>query len=100
MKTIEEVASEYAIKQHTDDEMFAPDRFSSVADFLAGVAFAQHWKSVDEELPEVGVYVIVKDCDDSIHIARNAGNKRFCGFKTVHDIVVFEVTHWRQIELK
>lgn len=94
MKTIQEAAREYEIKQWDADE----------DSFKAGVEFAQRWIPVEEELPEVGELVQVKiqefinskiyfDHDKVIEI--DNCNKMFdceqCAVKVIA---------WRPIELK
>ena len=93
MKTIEEENNEYVRRKFgfaTADQV--KDTFNV---FKAGAEFAQRWIPVEEELPPIGVEVIVKE--------------RF----NEHEIYVFDsirdrlikcqdncITHWRKIELK
>ena len=110
MKTIKEAAVEYAVKQHTNNEIFAPDRFSTIADFTAGVKYAQRWISVEDELPEkntslmngkwstedVIVLTAHGDISDNRRI-KNIDGEWVWLYSYDGDI---PITHWRQIELK
>jgi hypothetical protein len=61
------------------------------------VEFAQRWISVDEELPEIGQLVLVKNKSDDISTARRGRVKFVIDF---FDMRSDEITHWRCIELK
>lgn len=55
MKTASEAAAEYAA------HIGAAQAGEAIAQaFLAGAAFAQQWVAVEDELPDVGVFVCIK----------------------------------------
>ncbi len=61
--------------------------------FKSGVEFAQRWISVDDELPEKGDRILLKDKDDEIE----------CWLVYHEYDVAFlmkRFTHWRYLELK
>jgi hypothetical protein len=69
--------------------------------FIAGVEFAQHWISVEDELPKArenmfySNTVLVKFSDGKVGLsACNPLQKDWLG---VH--AIYPVTHWRHIEL-
>ena len=96
MKTIEEVSKEFSEKSV----------WACPISFKAGVKFAQRWISVEDELPEVGVEVIVKTINLKYSIAKMytpkdyngniLGEKEWKGSGTFKS----SITHWRPIELK
>jgi hypothetical protein len=66
--------------------------------FCSGVAFAQRWISVDEELPKKNLPIIFKTERGSTH----CGFYAECEFFT-EDYQKFhmkDITHWRPIKLK
>lgn len=60
--------------------------------FESGVAFAQRWIPVEDELPEIGDQVIVK----------NEHRKEIRKISSIYDIkdITEFATHWRPIELE
>ena len=102
MKTIEEEAKEYASKvagvvvpgtviTYTIEEL---NSFSE-SDFKSGVEFAQRWIPVEEELPPIGIEVIVKERFNEHEIyAFNSTRDRL--IKCQDNCI----THWRPIEIK
>ena len=100
MKTIEEVTKEFSEKSV----------WACPISFKAGVEFAQRWISVEDELPEEGVSVLIKNdfgCI-GIEILEN-GIWRMCTVEKIagllnlkeYELEKFATpTHWRPIELK
>ena len=87
MKTIERAAIDYA--ESLEDNYYT---IETEAAFKAGSEFAQRWTSVEEELPEKLVQVIVK----------LANGWHTTTWITENGDFAFNVkpTHWRPIELK
>ena len=120
MKTIEQAAKEYAIKQidelgieYESDICKETDIKVSISDFKAGVKFAQHWIDVDDELPECNikgedgvmlsetVLIKVKNNNDMpvVAIYIKVDDDEF--FETLGvKVQQKRITHWRPIELK
>ena len=106
MKTIEEAAKEYA---HCIWESWKEDypsdyechKSQSVRDFKAGVAFAQRWIDVKDELPKHLKTVLVKNTSSASHLTgyydTDTGKWRAWGYG---EIKKETVTHWRPIELE
>ena len=104
MKTIEQAAMEYA----TQDRKTRSEH----AAFAAGVAFAQRWISVEEELPEANTQVLVKiECmnKEKIFEVFSLGSyddwaKRWyilhLLIENKYHCKHWHVTHWRPIEVK
>jgi len=69
--------------------------------FKAGVEFAQKWYSVEEELPEKGIWVFVSACNHGfIGVAMWTGVQWF-GNEDVKDCSKnSQIEKWRPIELK
>ena len=100
MKKIEEVTKEFSEKSV----------WACPISFKAGVEFAQRWISVEDELPEEGVSVLIKNdfgCI-GIEILEN-GIWRMCTVEKIagllnlkeYELEKFATpTHWRPIELK
>ena len=100
MKKIEEVTKEFSEKSV----------WACPISFKAGVEFAQRWISVEDELPEEGVSVLIKNdfgCI-GIEILEN-GIWRMCTVEKIAGLLnlkEYELenfatpTHWRPIELK
>jgi len=93
MKTIEQAASEYTPKNWSSLGKIADDAFK------AGVKFAQQWISVDEELPEKGSRVLLKNENGYIEI-RTMGVSSISNGKLRNTIGGHLVAHWRPIEVK
>jgi len=94
MKTIEEAAMDYL----EDIAPSNPDFDFSILEseyeaFKAGVEFAQEWISVEKELPDGGITVLIKDKNNMIGMAcRRFGDWDY-KFKNT-------ITHWRPITKK
>jgi len=98
MKTVDEAAREYAEK-HT--LKVGADRTKREFAFKAGVAFAQRWVSVDEELPEDQDLVLVKTTRGGYSTAYLHGKESgFIIYGEDAYVDFGEVTHWRAIELE
>lgn len=84
MKTIDEAASDYSCRKDNESE--------SYMGFKSGVEFAQRWIPVNDELPECGTEIIVK----------NEHRKEVRKIGSIYDIkdITEFATHWRPIELK
>jgi len=93
MNTIKEAAEEYALKTDKANSEWVME------DFKAGVEFAQQWISVDEELPEKGSRVLLKNENGYIEI-RTMGVNSISNGKLRNTIGGHPVTHWRPIEVK
>ena len=105
MKSKEQVAKEYA------DEMFSFGcNYASKNSFLAGVAFAEQWIDVNEELPEINKGSNRSNC---VLLKVKGKGDRFTGYyhrwtddedKEFHQFYIYDtwnpqdkVTHWRPI---
>ena len=102
MKTIEEGLEE--AYQKTGENAYFGNGFK------AGVEFAQRWISVEDELPEEGVSVLIKNDFGyfGINVLEN-GIWRMCTVEKIAGLLnlkEYELenfakpTHWRPIELK
>lgn len=90
MKTPQEAAREYA-----NDNGFMLDEWHDIHNaFLAGVAWADRWISVEDELPDDDTLILTKDTDCHIDLIR--------GWQLKERIKPYAVqnfyTHWRPIE--
>lgn len=108
MKTINEAAKEYAIKEICLKIEFASSSKEEIElcirDFTAGVQFAEEWISVEDELPPI----IAGDVsEENILLLKNKekgitlGWRRPYGYHT--QLGVFNevtITHWRPINKK
>jgi Protein of unknown function (DUF551). len=104
MKTVEKAAIEYAAKTDKANAEFV------IEDFKAGVEFAQQWISVENELPDIDVPVLVKykwDTRDNVDFAalrriKNKDTQSSWQWSSIACRTYFTrtVTHWRYIELK
>jgi hypothetical protein len=105
MNAIEKAAKKYSeseIMETYDSALEALKRIS----FIAGVEFAQQWISVEDELPEIEIEVIVKTINSKYSISKMyipkdyngtiLGKKEWKGSGTFKS----SITHWRQINLK
>ena len=107
MKTIKEGAEIY-YQSNEYQKSNSLNRFDNI--FKAGVEFAQRWISVEDELPEEGVSVLIKNdfgCF-GINVLEN-GIWRMCTVEKMagllnlkeYELEKFATpTHWRPIELK
>ena len=115
MKTIKQAKEEYSDSLKLGDaESVSKWEFEMYAqcDFEAGVAFAQRWIPVEDELPEEGALVFAKSGNEPIDID-------ICWFKNKKFIMRFayqpsyysstvkfreniteSITHWRPIEYR
>ena len=98
MKTPQEAAREYAtrfqslVMDSIEEEALYQD--DMVRMFLAGVAWADRWISVMDELPDDDTLILTKDTDCHIDLIR--------GWQLKERIKPYAVqnfyTHWRPIE--
>ena len=99
MKTIEEAAKEYAEKLNYSMEAkhnMCPMDFE--ISFKKGIAFAEEWISVEDELPENDNIILVKTNLGCVATAYLHGKKS--GFIVYGDEAYKEfgnITHWRPI---
>ena len=105
MKTIEEKAKDFCRKRHCPDcgsrntcdkekEIgFCLPSFESYEAFLAGSAFAQEWISVEKELPESGITVLIKDKNGYVGLSCIRHGDWDYRFRNT-------ITHWRPITRK
>lgn len=99
MKTISSRVLEYKESEFKNDKRFAisyeQQIICCVNDFKAGVEFAQRWIPVEEELPPIGVEVIVKERFNEYEIyVFNSTRDRL--IKCQDNCI----THWRPINRK
>lgn len=100
MKTIEKAAEQHA-EQYSDDP-----HYIGYDAFKAGVAFAQRWIPVEEELPEpekcnASENVLIKL--DTGYTAVAFYDSDIEEWYVIHPLTKIRnsyITHWRQIELK
>lgn len=98
MKTIREASLEF----QQDYQTLLEER-ASHSGFIAGVEFAQHWISVDDELPENSDeehFYLVKLSSSATNIPFLARSFRNNKFWTLTWAEMKSVTHWRPVELK
>ena len=107
METIKEGAEIY-YQSNEYQKSNSLNRFYNI--FKAGVEFAQRWISVEDELPEEGVSVLIKNDFGyfGINVLEN-GIWRMCTVEKIAGLLnlkEYELenfakpTHWRPIELK
>jgi hypothetical protein len=93
MKTIEEATHEYG---DSYAEKLAPHmtvgNTGLYKAFEAGVEFAQQWIPIEEEFPDLGTWIILKN-DNTYAAARLHGDVDV-------KFIKMNFTHWRPIELK
>ena len=94
MKTIEEAAKEISDKFKNSGRIYSNPESAIRDGFKAGVEFAQRWISVEEELPQQGDKILVKDQFENIEIGVKLIYKYFYTEK------IGNVKYWRPIELK
>jgi hypothetical protein len=107
MKTIKKAAEEYVGKDIGTILLgYTPVERAKYDAFKSGVEFAQRWISVDEELPPCS------DIDILIKGINYEGQEGIVDIGYMHESVpcienfislsgeIYEVTHWRPIELK
>ena len=96
MKTIEQAATEYADKDRVTR--------SEHSAFVAGVIFAQRWISLEDELPEECIPVLIKDSNDYVYAGcmfRIDGEIIFRAAVIIgQDYNIDNASYWRYIELK
>lgn len=104
MKTIEEAAKEYQTKIYEDvfeEGSLSEQKLQCINDFKAGIAFAEEWISVEDELPENDNIILVKTNLGCVATAYLHGKKS--GFIVYGDEAYKEfgnITHWRPINRK
>ena len=106
MKTIEEAAREYQTKIYEDvfeEGSLSEQKLQCINDFKAGVAFAEEWISVKDELPENSIDIIFKTRGKRIYYGFYGLSCNF--YAEVVDIfgkniMIDKVTHWRPINRK
>jgi hypothetical protein len=94
MKTINEAAKEFANKGITGLEGI---KLSALKGFEAGVAFAQEWKSTDEELPEAFTLIIVKEDTEVCLLSYMTSSGVFVSNETGRHFD--NVTRWRYVDI-
>ena len=101
MKTIDEVAQEYAESINEGGEWTHHERIASDG-FKDGAEFAQRWIHVEEELPNNKRNVLYKDSDGKEFLAFYIPElKKWMKFRPIGSpIECNNITHWRPIELK
>lgn len=113
MKTIEEAAKEYQTKIYEDvfeEGSLSEQKLQCINDFKAGIAFAEEWISVEDELPNFHKNKLVRGTQDLYLVKMSVGS---ISPKTTYKIsfLVKEdrwncecdwnvVTHWRPINRK
>lgn len=94
MKTVKEAAREYAENRpYLSNE---PEKIKYYNSFQAGVAFAQRWIPVEEELPEKQVLILVKKTSETMVVCKYTGKL----WLDVRNATITNVAHWRYINLK
>jgi len=92
MKTIEQAAKDYAERNTLNT---GADRTKRENSFKAGADFAQQWISVEDELPEERIIVLVRFNNSSLALAEIMDD-----LWIIYGNVNRDVAHWRPIELK
>jgi hypothetical protein len=69
---------------------------NSINSFTAGVEYAQRWISVEDELPEERVAILIKRNNKMLVVGYYI--EEHDAFYCPH--ILYNVTHWRYIELK
>ena len=108
MKTIEEAAKEYAEKLNYSMEAkhnMCPMDFE--ISFKAGIAFAEEWISVEEELPErckkataYNILVLKTEIDGEIKAITLGYLMSDCWYTQLGKVEIESITHWRPINRK
>ena len=104
MKTIEEAAKEYAEKLNYSMEAkhnMCPMDFE--ISFKKGIAFAEEWISVEDELPENSIEIIFKTKEGRVYSGFYGLSCNFYATLTNilgNNIMIDKVTHWRPINRK
>ncbi|MDR0874207.1 MAG: DUF551 domain-containing protein [Prevotellaceae bacterium] len=94
MKTIKQSGEAYINSTyHNSDDKSNFDRAMRI--YQAGIQTAQEWISVDSELPEIGVIILMKNKDNDY----STGSLHSDGFAPDFPLNG-EITHWRPIERK
>jgi hypothetical protein len=94
MKTIEQAAVEYANIMTLSVNV----RPAIICTFKDAIRFAQQWISVDDELPEERLLVLISS-DGFFKDVACIEDKRWI-YRKSGEYVSINVTHWRPIELK
>jgi len=96
MKTIKDIANEYAETRYSRKEHQSADAYSAARNgFIAGFNFAQQWVNGKEELPEEGSMILLKGFSGGVAVQ-------------VATLYILEelkrkngrYTHWKQIILE
>jgi hypothetical protein len=96
MKTIKQAAREYWREGQLG---FKPAADTESA-FIAGVAFAQRWISVDEELPPDRENILIKCGEEYVIVAGYYMEENRAFYCPYISYSLGNATHWRPIELK
>ena len=99
MKTIEQAAIEYALKECGSSIEMERDRVISERDFRAGAQFAQRWISVEDELPEIDIRVLYKN-NVNYGVAFRVPSIDNTVNWNIFQYPDNQITHWRPIELE
>ena len=102
MKTINEAATAYAVKRHTDHIAFEPDRAESEVSFTAGVQFAQRWISVKDGPSKDFDYFYLTKTELRKGVYEYAAGKYsgITGVFLTAGNCSYRADYWRPIELK
>lgn len=92
MKTIEEAARECYYRPEYSDSYAAGKK----SGFYEGVEFAQRWIPIEEELPKVGVLVLIQDEDKFRRLGFYNGEF----WMNNYGAAVLHITHWRPINFE
>ena len=110
MKTLEEAATDYQTKIYEDvfeESSLSEQKLQCINDFKAGVAFAEEWISVEEELPVFDKNKLIKG-EQELYLVKMSIGSISC--KTTYKVSFLindyrwnsesdwcYVTHWRPI---
>lgn len=115
MKTINEAATNYADSLRVSDCELSAKQLEKYAtlDFKAGVAFAQKWIKIEDELPiayktggwdgKRSDFVLAKNIHGTVFLARTyqgiMDGSKFCDFAERDDTILSHIVEWRPIDL-
>jgi len=105
MKTIEQAAVENTAKKFDNRDVLIDTLWDSINDsFKAGVKFSQQWISVDDELPDANIPVLVRTSYGKFDICHRSEKDEKGDIFWINDMRPQhsngEVTHWRYIYIK
>lgn len=110
MKTIEEAAKEYQTKIYEDvfeEGSLSEQKLQCINDFKAGIAFAEEWISVEDELPErckkataYNILVLKTEIDGEIKGITLGYLMSDCWYTQLGKVKIESITHWRPINRK